>query len=217
MRICVGGLGLSVVLVALGYVAPVEAQNGGEPEAHPMLTENEYRIVAEQGQKSAAARAERKRARLAQLTARREAARAAGDSALEAQLGAVAARLEAGSPPLDEQERWARKHGRRMTLRGLWTNYGKQLHQPAVMAEFDAHAWRAARLERAHRVAESVEDAARRQQIVTEVEALVAAESERHRAALKRLLQPAGAPASAGSAAPGAASSAASSGGGPNP
>lgn len=207
-RICLAGLGLSAVWAWVGQVPSAEAQGGGrEPEAHPLLTENEYRLVAEQSQKSAALRSERKAARLTQLTARLARVRAEANTGPETtglvkQLSGVVARLEAGSAPLSEDESWSRNHGRRMMLRGLWSRYGKQLYQPAVVAEFDAHAWRVARLERAHRVVQLEEDVARRERLTADVDALVAAESERHRTALERLIQSTSAPPASVSAQP---------------
>lgn len=188
----------------VGVVCPeygARAESGATPpsdtppvgEAHPQLTENEYRLVAEQGQKRAAERIARKAARLSALQARLSEAKTAGDTRLEGRLTTVIARLEAAAPKLSEDERWSRAHGRKMTMRSLWKSFGTKLHDPAVAAEFDTNAWRVARLERVRKVAEGVADESRRASLLAEVGQLLATESERHRDALGRLL---GAPSS---------------------
>lgn len=164
------------------------AQPASPMDEHPRLTENEYRLVAEQSQKSAADRQRRKALRVKALNIAIEHAQVAGDLALRARLAAVLERLEAPVRPVPPEERWSRAHGRKMTMRGLWNSFGAKLHDPAVVAEFDAHAWRVARLERARRVADALPDADRQRVVREEVTALLAAEGERHQRELERLL-----------------------------
>jgi hypothetical protein len=192
-RIWLGVLGLFLGMVSAEYGALAQPENAGGLEAHPQLTENEYRLVAEQSQKRAAERTQRKAARLTALQTKLSQAKAVGNAFLELQLSRVMARLEAGSPVLSEDERWARAHGRKMTMRSLWKSFGVRLQDPAVVAEFDANAWRVARLERLRQVAESITEEPRRERLRVEVQSLLAAESERHRSTLNRLL---GAPVS---------------------
>jgi hypothetical protein len=194
-RIWLGVLGLFLGMVSAEYGALAQPENAGGSEAHPQLTENEYRLVAEQSQKRAAERTQRKAARLTALQTRLSQAKADGNALTELQLLRVIARLDAATPQLPEDERWARVHGRKMTMRGLWKNFGTKLHDPAVAAEFDTHAWRVARLERLLQVAASVTDEpsreplhSKRETLRVEVQALLVAESERHRHALNRLL-----------------------------
>lgn len=180
-------------MVSAEYGALAQPANAGASEAHPQLTENEYRLVAEQSQQRAAERAQRKTARSTALQTKLSHARAEGNALLEMQLSRVIARLDAGTAALSEDERWARAHGRKMTMRSLWASFGTKLHDPAVAAEFDTNAWRVARLERLAEVARSVVDERRREVLLLEVQTLLAVESERHSSALKRLL---GAPVS---------------------
>lgn len=192
-RIWLGTTGLFLGVVCAEYGAwadgPVPPDDGPlAGEAHPQLTENEYRLVAEQSQTRAAGRTARRAARLSALQAQLSRAKTEGNTALEVRLSAVVGRLEAAAPKLSEEERWSRAHGRKMTMRSLWARFGTKLHDPAVVAEFDTHAWRVARLLRSRQVADTMADDPRRTSLRIEVEQLMVAETERHRSALGQLL-----------------------------
>lgn len=182
--LCVTFIGGSSV----AYSSALGSDLGAEMAEHPQLTEREYRLVAEQNKKRAEERRQTRHARLADLRQKLASATERGASADVAMLEGVLARLERSPLPRDEEARWSEAHARKMMLHGWSSKFGTRLQAPEVNAEFERHAWRMARLQRALDVTAYVTDVERRSRITAKVRALEATESERHRAVLTQLL-----------------------------
>lgn len=155
---------------------------------HPQLTEREYRLVAEQNRKRAEQRRQTRQTRLAELQRKLASATERGALVDVAMLEGVLARLERGPLPRDEAARWSEAHARKMTLHGWSSKFGTRLQTPEVHAEFERHAWRMARLQRALDVTAYMTEVERKSRVIAKIRALEAAESERHRAVLTQLL-----------------------------
>ncbi len=176
-------LGVSYV-----YSSALASDVGAALDEHPQLTEHEYRLVAEQNRKQAQLRSQKRQVRLTQVREKLESARQRADAAEIAELEGVFARLEQNPAPRSEDERWSAAHGRKMMMKSWWAKYGTRLHAADVVAEFDRHAWRAARLQRLLLVAEQLPDQARRERLQAEIRYTISVESERNHAALTRWL-----------------------------
>ncbi len=161
------------------------------PQPHPQLTPLGYQLSAQKEHALALRRQAVKAQRLNELGTRLNDARAKQNAELAQELEAIVARVDAGAPAAPQlANAWGSEHVAHMRALDQWTKYGAQLDQPQVVAEFDKHALRIAKLRRVREVIQATAASTERDALLSQVETTVELEGARHVEQLERWLRP---------------------------